>query len=390
MDEVDDGLGSELNTPRDSHQSTQADVSLDTSVEPSSVPTTSTPKNANRQCGVSSSPFGLDLSAVQEATVEDTSSSVKRQDESGDYSALGLDWAANLASKQMELLQLTDEHGRTRQQLQSIQEVISQLQSRVSSAEDTIDDLNSERMALLAKLEQYKKSSENKEMALTKYKEELLLAHEKLKQLENISVEVEVEKEADHEVIAKLMSENEESKALISQLKQEAQQREEVSLSRRPAKKEALLLAANEERYQLADWRDRATRLEQLANSQSAQMKRYEVMEQRFSDTVKHLADQRAKVSELSGELKVQTDNAKMYHDEVLHLRAKLDEMKLASACAANDSSTSKELVRLRDECERLQNQLEAGREIKRVCDIKICDDIAVGMLPGAARSRST
>uniref|UniRef100_A0A0M3IQ36 Myosin_tail_1 domain-containing protein n=1 Tax=Ascaris lumbricoides TaxID=6252 RepID=A0A0M3IQ36_ASCLU len=39
--------------------------------------------------------------------------------------------------------------------------------------------------------------------------------------------------------------------------------------------------------------------------------------------------------------------------------------MKLALASATKDSTPTKEMTRLRDECERLQIQLEADREIK-------------------------
>uniref|UniRef100_A0A0M3HJC5 Secreted protein n=1 Tax=Ascaris lumbricoides TaxID=6252 RepID=A0A0M3HJC5_ASCLU len=42
-------------------------------------------------------------------------------------------------------------------------------------------------------------------------------------------------------------------------------------------------------------------------------------------------------------------------------------EMKLALASATKDSAPTKEVILLRDECERLQIQLEADREIK-VC----------------------
>lgn len=60
--------------------------------------------------------------------------------------------------------------------------------------------------------------------------------------------------------------------------------------------KEALLSSANEERRHLAEWREKATRLDQLVIKQNAELIRYAEIEKRYTDILKELDEERAKV----------------------------------------------------------------------------------------------
>uniref|UniRef100_A0A0M3INZ1 Myosin_tail_1 domain-containing protein n=1 Tax=Ascaris lumbricoides TaxID=6252 RepID=A0A0M3INZ1_ASCLU len=322
---------------------------------------TSTPRSVDRHSNIVVDSFQPDLSEVHGRVLDDPFPDIAMEDAQGDYTAL--DWAMEVVSKQEELKRLSKEHDRTRQEVNSMQSIIAELQQRVGCAEETIKDLNSERNTLLKKLERYKKSAEDNEMILARCKEELVTAQKKIAELENISLEVDVDKDAECNTITKLLEEKEQANMMINQIRQEAEEREKELLR----EKEALLSSANEERRHLAEWREKATRLDQLVIKQNAELIRYAEIEKRYTDILKELDEERAKVSELSRELQLQNDDAKKYRDEVMHLRVKLDEMKLALASATKDSTPTKEMTRLRDECERLQIQLEADREIK-VC----------------------
>uniref|UniRef100_A0A915BSW5 Uncharacterized protein n=1 Tax=Parascaris univalens TaxID=6257 RepID=A0A915BSW5_PARUN len=365
MDDVDDGLGSEVNTPRDGRLSDQTNALLDASIamnapgEESRLPVTSTPRSIGRQSNIVADSFQPDLSDVHGRSLDDPFPDIGVEDAQGDYTAL--DWAMEVVSKQEELKQLSKEHGKTLQQMNFMQNIIAELQQRIVCAEETIKDLNSERNTLLEKLERYKKSAEDNEMILARCKEELVTAQKKIAELENISLEVDVDKDAECKTIAKLLEEKEQTNMLINQIRRGAEEREKELLR----EKEALLSSANDERRHLAEWREKATRLDQLVIRQNAELIRYAQMEKRYTDIFKELEDERAKVSELSRELQLQNDAERKYRDEVMHLRLKLDEMKLALSSATKDSTPTKEVNRLRNECERLQIQLEADRELK-------------------------
>uniref|UniRef100_A0A915BRH1 Uncharacterized protein n=2 Tax=Parascaris univalens TaxID=6257 RepID=A0A915BRH1_PARUN len=359
MDDVDDGLGSEVNTPRDGRLSDQTNALLDASIamnapgEESRLPVTSTPRSIGRQSNIVADSFQPDLSDVHGRSLDDPFPDIGVED--------AQDWAMEVVSKQEELKQLSKEHGKTLQQMNFMQNIIAELQQRIVCAEETIKDLNSERNTLLEKLERYKKSAEDNEMILARCKEELVTAQKKIAELENISLEVDVDKDAECKTIAKLLEEKEQTNMLINQIRRGAEEREKELLR----EKEALLSSANDERRHLAEWREKATRLDQLVIRQNAELIRYAQMEKRYTDIFKELEDERAKVSELSRELQLQNDAERKYRDEVMHLRLKLDEMKLALSSATKDSTPTKEVNRLRNECERLQIQLEADRELK-------------------------
>ncbi|VDK47994.1 unnamed protein product [Anisakis simplex] len=381
MDDTDDGIGSELNTPRDEKTQSQAqasDTSIDDTEPTSSQPITSTPKfsshaSASRrlQSQISKSPFAIDLSAVQESTNEENEASVNSnkncncenedgsEDKIGDYSAF--EWASEVVSKQLKLLELSEEQEKSRQQMDSMRQISADLQARVGAAEDIINELNAKRNELLTELEHYKKLSEEKETALVKCKQELSLAVKKIETLQNITIEVEVDKESDRKAIESLQSENQRNEKVIDELKRNAEQREKELMR----EKEALLASANEERRQLAEWREKATRLDSTVTKQDAQLKRYEEVESRLDETSKQLHDQLSKVAELSTQLKVQRDITKKDRDEISHLRSKLDEMKMLSNSANERMQSSQEMQRLKSECEALRKELDQDRVIK-------------------------
>ncbi|VBB26413.1 unnamed protein product [Acanthocheilonema viteae] len=232
MEDRDDGIGSEINTPRDvqhaegiHHSSAQEKENMNevgnvVASHPSSsiFPNSSTPVRPQTQQIFQHMPKISPIERVSSAkcvqsdttTVLDCSGGETSNTVSGDKHYTKLDLAVMLRDKHLECIELEGENERLSKLVEKLTNENHHFQDQVSFAKGTA-----------AEAEKLKEIAKENEVKFMKCQHQLRMAEQKLALLENITIDIETDKMPPAETLKKLQDENIAMQAKISELKLE-------------------------------------------------------------------------------------------------------------------------------------------------------------------------
>ncbi|KAM3728817.1 Microtubule-associated tumor suppressor [Dirofilaria immitis] len=232
MEDCDDGIGSEINTPRDvqhveqlRHNSTEENENLDAVDDlvaahstPSVSASSSTPIRPQNQKIPQHIPGISPIKRVPltECADDNTTTTLQRVDgETNDGVAnqqyTKLDLAMMLRDKHSECIELEGENERLSQLVERLTSENHDFQNQISVTKVCAATLAKE-------TEELKKVVEENELKFRECKCQLRMAEQKLLLLENVSIDIEADKLPDAEMLKKLQDENNTMQAKISEL----------------------------------------------------------------------------------------------------------------------------------------------------------------------------
>ncbi|CAG9531385.1 unnamed protein product [Cercopithifilaria johnstoni] len=243
MEDRDDGIGSEINTPRDvqhaeelHHNPAQENESVNEVSNviaphppPSVFPDSSTPIRPPTQQISKRTPKISPIERVPSAkcveddatTILDCSTGETSNVVSNDKNYTKLDLAVMLRDKHLECIELEGENERLSQLVEKLASENHHFQDQVSVVKDNAATLARE-------MEKLKEAAEKNEAKFMECQHQLRMAEQKLALVENISIDIEADKMPHSETLRKLQDENTAMKAKISELKFELEIKKEA------------------------------------------------------------------------------------------------------------------------------------------------------------------